>query len=253
MKTLLALVCGLVLPLCAAEAPEPAAEPTAEPAAAERAEPAGSDMNQVSYAIGFMTGQGMKKQGLDIVQAEYAKGFADGQAGKDPAMTEKEMEELLQAFQMEMMMKMRAKMEEAGSKNVTDGKKFLDENKKKEGWKTTKSGLQYKVITAGKGAKPSADDTVEVHYKGTLIDGKEFDSSYKRGEPATFPVGGVIKGWTEALQMMPVGSKWQIVLPAELAYGERGAGQDIGPNAVLCFDVELLDIKKGGDAPQWGE
>lgn len=215
-----------------------------EAAAPDTAEPAGVDMSKVSYAIGFKTGQGMKEQGLELVKEEYLKGFADGQAGTDSAITKEDMEELLQAFQMEMMMKMQAKRQAAGVQNVAAGKKFLEENAKQEGWKTTKSGLQYKVITEGKGAKPKATDTVEVHYRGTLIDGKEFDSSYKRGEPATFPLNGVIKGWTEALQLMPVGSKWQIVLPPELAYGERGAGQDIGPNAVLRFDVELLDIKK---------
>jgi len=248
MKNVFALLCSVALAagLQAAElneATEAAPAVAKEAAAPDTAEPAGVDMSKVSYAIGFKTGQGMKQQGLELVKEEYLKGFADGQADKESAIAEEEMEQLLQAFQMEMMMKMQAKRQAASAQNMADGKKFLEENAKQEGWKTTKSGLQYKVITEGKGAKPKATDTVEVHYRGTLIDGKEFDSSYKRGEPATFPVNGVIKGWTEALQMMPVGSKWQIVLPPELAYGERGAGQDIGPNAVLRFEVELLDIK----------
>lgn len=215
-----------------------------EVSAPDTAKPAGVDMSKVSYAIGFKTGQGMKQQGLELVKEEYLKGFADGQAGAAAAISEEEMQELLQAFQMEMIKKMQAKRQADAAQNVTEGKKFLEENAKQEGWKTTKSGLQYKILTEGKGAKPNATDTVVVHYRGTLINGKEFDSSYQRGEPATFPLNGVIPGWTEALQMMPVGSKWQIVLPPELAYGEHGAGPDIGPNAVLRFEVELLDIKK---------
>lgn len=237
---------ALVISVQAAEGEEPKAkmpEPPKEASAPAAAAPAGVDMRKVSYAIGFKTGQGMKQQGLEVVKEEYLKGFADGQAGAVSAISEDDMEEVLQAFQMEMIKKMQAQRKAEAAQNVTEGKKFLEENAKQEGWKTTKSGLQYKVLTEGKGAKPKATDTVVVHYRGTLIDGKEFDSSYKRGEPATFPLNGVIKGWTEALQMMPVGSKWQIVLPPELAYGERGAGPDIGPNAVLRFDVELLDIK----------
>lgn len=203
-----------------------------------------ADLKKVSYAIGYRTGYGMKQQGIELDRGAYAEGFADGQSGAPATFSEDEMELQLEAYQKEMMTKLQARREAARAQNLADGKKFLEENAKKEGWKTTKSGLQYKVITEGKGRKPKANDTVVVHYRGTLIDGKEFDSSYRRGRPATFPVNGVIKGWTEALQMMPVGSKWQIVLPPELAYGERGAGPDIGPNAVLCFDVELLGIEE---------
>ena len=131
----------------------------------------------------------------------------------------------------------------SGEKNKTEGDAFLAANKAKEGVVTLPSGLQYKIITAGTGPKPTLEQTVVCHYRGTLIDGKEFDSSYKRGQPATFPVKGVIKGWTEVLQLMPVGSKWQVFIPSDLAYGERGAGADIGPNATLVFEIELVAIK----------
>ena len=140
------------------------------------------------------------------------------------------------------MAKQAAAKKEQGEKNETQGKKFLEENKKKEGWKTTASGLQYKVLKEGKGAAPKETDTVKVNYRGTTIDGTEFDSSYKRGQPATFPVNRVIKGWTEALQLMKPGAKYQLAIPSDLAYGERGAGSDIGPNSTLLFDVELLEI-----------
>ena len=140
--------------------------------------------------------------------------------------------------------RMEAKRKQDTETNKKEGDTFLAANKAKPGVTTLPSGLQYKVLKEGTGPKPTPTDTVECNYRGTLIDGKEFDSSYKRGEPATFPVTGVIKGWTEALQLMPVGSKWQLVLPPDLAYGERGAGADIGPNATLVFEVELLSIVK---------
>lgn len=145
----------------------------------------------------------------------------------------------MMAFQQEMS----SKMKNLAEKNTKEGEAFLEANKKKSGVITLPSGLQYKILKEGNGAKPTATQTVKCHYRGTLIDGKEFDSSYKRGEPTEFPVGGVIKGWTEALQLMPVGSKWELYIPSTLAYGERGAGQTIGPNAVLIFEIELLSIK----------
>ncbi len=135
------------------------------------------------------------------------------------------------------------KMQEAGAANKTEGEAFLAANKSKDGVVTLPSGLQYKILTAGTGPKPTASDSVVCNYRGTLINGTEFDSSYKRGQPATFGVGQVIKGWTEALQLMPVGSKWQLFIPSSLAYGERGAGAEIGPNATLIFEVELLSIQ----------
>ena len=150
----------------------------------------------------------------------------------------------MMAFQQLMEAKMAAKAEALTKENIAAGAKYLEENKKREGVKVTESGLQYEVLTAGSGPKPAASDTVSVHYHGTLLDGTVFDSSVERGVPAEFAVGGVIPGWTEALQLMPTGSKWKVVIPSELAYGPRGAGRDIGPHATLVFEVELLDIKK---------
>jgi len=199
--------------------------------------------DKVSYSIGADIGNNLKKNDLDINPDFLAQGLRDAFNGKT-VMTEEEMKSTLQDFQKEMQAKMEAKHKAAADKNKTEGEKFLDENKKKEGVQTTADGLQYKIIKTGTGAKPKADDTVVVNYKGTLISGTEFDSSYKRGEPATFPVNGVIPGWTEALQLMPVGSKWELYIPANLAYGEN-APPSIGPNQVLIFEVELLDIKKG--------
>ena len=158
-------------------------------------------------------------------------------------MSKEEREKTLQAFQKEMMEKQIAASKEAGAKNQAEGEKFLAENKKKEGVKTTVSGLQYKVLKEGAGPSPKETDTVVTNYRGTLIDGTEFDSSYKRNEPATFQVNRVIKGWLEPLQLMKPGAKYQLVIPSSLAYGERGAGQLIGPNATLIFEVELLSIK----------
>jgi FKBP-type peptidyl-prolyl cis-trans isomerase FklB len=148
------------------------------------------------------------------------------------------------AFQKEMMAKREQAGKEAGAKNKVEGEAFLAENGKKEGVVTLPDGLQYKILKEGDGAKPKATDTVTVHYRGTLISGTEFDSSYKRKEPVSFPVNGVIAGWTEALQLMKVGSKWQLFIPSTLAYGERGAGPDLGPNATLIFEVELISIGK---------
>lgn len=199
--------------------------------------------DKASYSIGLNIGTNMKRQGLDLNAAMIGKGFADAFSGEKPLMTEEEMKQTMQAFQSEMQTKMMAKHKEQGDKNKVSGEKFLEENKKKDGVVTLPSGLQYKVITAGKGEKPKASDTVETNYRGTLVDGTEFDSSYKRKETATFPVTGVIPGWTEALQLMPVGSKWQLFIPSNLAYGEN-APPEIGANSTLIFEVELLGIKK---------
>ncbi len=196
-----------------------------------------------SYAIGIDIGGSLKKQPFEVDAALVAKGLKDALSGGKTLMTDQEVKETLMALQQEIMAKQQARMKEAGEKNKKEGEAFLAENKTKEGVKALPSGLQYKVITEGKGKKPAATDTVSVHYRGTLIDGTEFDSSFKRNQPATFPVNGVIKGWTEALQLMKEGSKWQLFIPSDLAYGERGAGAVIGPNAVLIFEVELLSIK----------
>jgi FKBP-type peptidyl-prolyl cis-trans isomerase FklB len=201
-----------------------------------------SQKEKLSYAIGIDMGSSLKKNGIDVDADILFQGIKDSLTGAKQLMTEQELRETIQTAQKELQARQMEKMKALAEKNKKDGEAFLAENKKKKGVKTTASGLQYKVITEGKGKTPKATDTVTVNYKGTLVDGTEFDSSYKRNEPATFPVGGVIKGWTEALQLMKEGSKWQLVIPADLAYGERGGGP-IGPNAVLVFEVELLSIK----------
>ncbi len=197
--------------------------------------------DKISYIIGMDIGTNLKKQSIDIDSNILAKGVKDALAGTKPLLTEQEIQETMVAFQKEMM----AKQAEVAKKNKAEGEAFLTENKKKEGVKTLLSGLQYKVIKAGTGKKPKSTDTVTAHYRGTLINGTEFDSSYKRGQPATFPVsGGMIPGWTEALQLMEEGAKWQLFIPSNLTYGEKGAGRDIGPNATLIFEIELVSIQE---------
>jgi FKBP-type peptidyl-prolyl cis-trans isomerase FklB len=199
--------------------------------------------DKVSYAIGMNIGTNLHRQSVDVDPKILQQGLQDALAGGKTLLSEDEARATLTEFQNEMRQKQQEKMQQAGEANKKDGDAFLAANKTKEGVVTLASGLQYKIITAGTGPKPTATDSVVCNYRGTLIDGKEFDSSYKRGQPATFPVSGVIKGWTEALQLMPVGSKWQLFVPSEMAYGERGSGPDIGPNATLIFEVELLSIQ----------
>src|SRR5271170_7008818 len=200
-----------------------------------------------SYALGMRTGQRMaesfKKQSVPFDPAILARGMKDGLAGGKTLLTDDEAQAAIKAVQDDVGKKQQEKMKEAGAANKKEGDAFLAENKGKEGVITLPSGLQYKILTAGTGPKPTASDTVVCNYRGTLINGTEFDSSYKRGQPATFPVSGVIKGWTEALQLMGVGSKWQLFIPSDLAYGDRGAGADIGPDATLIFEVELISIQ----------
>ena len=196
---------------------------------------------RVSYALGSDIGTNLKRQDLDLDPKVLAAAIADAFAGKS-AMDEKEVRAALDDLRKMAMSKMETKAKVDGEKNVKEGEAFLAANGKKEGVKTTASGLQYKVIKAGAGATPKASDEVKVHYHGTLIDGTVFDSSVERGEPVSFPVTGVIPGWVEALQLMKVGDKWQLTIPSKLAYGPNGAGGKIGPNAVLVFDVELLAI-----------
>lgn len=202
-----------------------------------------SEKDKVSYSIGLEIGNSFKNQAIDIDTSALEAGIKDALSGSKPLLTESEIKTVMTAFQKGMAEKQAEKMKAAVEKNKKEGEDFLTENKKKEGVKTTSSGLQYKVIKNGEGKMPKVTDTVSVHYRGTLLDGTEFDSSFKRGEPATFPLNGVIKGWTEALQLMKVGSKWQLFIPANIAYGERGAGQMIGPNSTLIFEVELLAIQ----------
>ena len=194
--------------------------------------------DKVSYSFGLNVGFTFKKQNIDMNTDVFMAGFKDAMTGKDPALNEQQVREVMSAFEKDMEQKQQA----AGQKNTTDGEKYLADNKNKPGVKTTASGLQYKVLKEGTGAAPKETDTVTVNYRGTLIDGTEFDSSYKRGEPATFPLNRVIKGWTEGLQLMKVGAKYQFVIPPGIAYGERAAGQ-ITPNSTLIFEVELLDAK----------
>lgn len=203
-----------------------------------------SQKNKASYTIGVQMGMQLSQQKNDIDMNSVIEGFKDAFSGTKPQLSMEEMQQAMQTFQQKVRDEQMAKMKELGDRNAKEGAAFLEKNKEKEGVKTLKSGLQYKVLKTGDGASPKASDTVVTHYRGTLINGEVFDSSYKRGEPATFPVSGVIKGWTEALQKMKVGGKWKLFVPADLAYGERGAGKTIGPNAVLIFEIELLEIKK---------
>jgi FKBP-type peptidyl-prolyl cis-trans isomerase FklB len=190
---------------------------------------------KVSYIIGIDIGSNLKKQSIDIDPNILAKGIQDALGGAKSLLTDQEVQETMVAFQKELM-----------EKHKKQGEDFLAENKKKEGVKTLPSGLQYKVIKAGTGKKPKANDTVTANYRGTLLDGTEFDSSYKRGQPATFRVSGVIPGWTEALQLMEEGAKWQLFVPSNLAYGQRGAGKVIRPNTALIFEIELVSIQERG-------
>ena len=198
---------------------------------------------KASYAIGMNWGTGLHRQAIDVDTAALLQGMKDALAGGKTLLTEDEARTALMQLQKEMQEKQQAKAAAEGEANKKEGEAFLAANKSKEGVVTLPSGLQYKILTAGTGPKPTATDSVVCNYKGTLINGTEFDSSYKRGEPATFPVTGVIKGWTEALQLMPVGSKWELYIPADLAYGDNPPpGAEITPGATLVFEVELLSI-----------
>jgi FKBP-type peptidyl-prolyl cis-trans isomerase FklB len=232
----------------------PAAKST-HPAAAKTATPGAvtvltTDKQKASYAIGMNVGSGLHRQGVDLDDAALLQGMKDALSGGKTLLTEEEARAALTKLQGEMQAKMQAKAAQEGEANKKEGDAFLAANKTKEGVVTLPSGLQYKILKEGNGPKPTASDSVVCNYKGTLINGTEFDSSYKRGEPATFPVTGVIKGWTEALQLMPVGSKWQLFIPPDLAYGPRGTpGGPIGPNATLVFEVELISIKDKNPPP----
>jgi FKBP-type peptidyl-prolyl cis-trans isomerase FklB len=197
-----------------------------------------STKDKASYSIGMSIGNNLKEQGIELNPEAVAAGIKAAVTGQKPLLTDEEMQQAILALQMEMM----AKMEQQGEKNLKEGEAFLAANKKKTGIQTTASGLQYRIITKGKGDKPKATDRVTTHYTGRLIDGTEFDSSLKRNEPATFPLSGIIEGWREALQLMAVGSKWELFIPAELAYGEEGRPPVIPPNSTLVFEIELLKI-----------
>ncbi len=204
----------------------------------EKSPPLKDQKDKFSYSIGVNIGSNLSKQNIPVNPDAITAGIKDAIAGK-PQLTPDQIKEVMATFEKDMEQKQKA----AGEKNASEGTKFLEENKKKDGVKTTGSGLQYKALKQGTGAQPKESDTVTVNYRGTLINGTEFDSSYKRGQPATFPLSGVIKGWTEGLQLMKVGSKYQLFVPPNLGYGDRAVGPDISPNSTLIFEVELLDIK----------
>ncbi len=198
---------------------------------------------KASYSIGVNFIKRMQAQNVEIDVDTFIRGIGDASTGKEPAMTQPAMTQAIKDFEQHVSNIRLQKQKEMGAKNVEAGKAFLSDNANKEGVITTKSGLQYKVIKEGEGDSPKLDDTVVTNYEGRLIDGQVFDSSYKRNQPATFPVKGVIKGWTEALQLMQVGAKWQLYVPADIAYGASQRGQFIKPNSTLIFDIELLEIK----------
>ena len=202
-----------------------------------------SDKEKISYSIGMDIGGNLKRGSVEVDPDLLARGLKDSYVGGKTLLTEDQARQAIADFQKTLAAKQAETMKILSEKNKADGEKFLAENAKKEGVKVLPSGLQYMEVTPGQGKSPKIADNVTTHYKGTLIDGTEFDSSYRRGQPVTFPVSGVIAGWTEALQLMKEGAKWQLFVPSRLAYGERGAGQVIGPNATLVFEVELISVK----------
>jgi FKBP-type peptidyl-prolyl cis-trans isomerase FklB len=240
---------GPTTPAAKTQAGKTPAAKTGTTAAKPAPLPLKTTKEKASYAIGMSMAKGMKAQGVDIDPAILARGLKDGLAG-NTQLTDEQAQAALTELQNDVKTKQEAKAKIVGDANKKAGDEFLAANKTKEGVVAMPSGLQYKILKAGTGPKPTAADTVECNYKGTLLNGKEFDSSYKRGQPAAFPVGQVIKGWTEALQLMPVGSKWELFVPAELAYGSRATGPDISPNSTLIFEVELLSIKPKEEAPK---
>ena len=203
---------------------------------------------RLSYAIAYGMGHRLSADNVPIEAAAFTAGIKDGADGNEPRMTEEEITAELTAYQQEIMARQEQVQAVAGEANRAASEAFLAENAAREGVIVTDSGLQYEILEAGTGAIPGAEDTVEVHYRGTLVDGTEFDSSYGRGETVTFGVGQVIAGWTEALQLMPAGSKWKLAIPSDLAYGPGGIGQMIGPDAALVFEVELVSIPSQADA-----
>jgi FKBP-type peptidyl-prolyl cis-trans isomerase len=252
------LLLGNAVAQKATKAPPPPAKAQPTPAAkelpdapkannqADAALPTQKD--KVSYAIGMQVGSNLARQSVDVDPNVLLRGLTDAIAGK-PIMTEDGARSVLMQLQNDLKAKQEEKMKEAAVSNKNEGDAFLAANKAKEGVVTLPSGLQYKILKEGTGPKPTTTDKVVCNYRGTLINGTEFDSSYKRGQPATFPVTGVIKGWTEALQLMPVGSKWQLFIPSNLAYGEQARSAEIGPNSTLLFELELISVEDKTPAP----
>jgi FKBP-type peptidyl-prolyl cis-trans isomerase len=201
-----------------------------------------TEEKKVSYSLGVILGQKLSQDMKDMDLDAFQAGLKAVYDGKTPEMSEEEIGKTMQSFQMKKIEEQRKAMDELGNANKEAGAAYMAENAKKENVKTTESGLQYEELVAGSGAQPTAEDTVKVHYRGTLIDGTEFDSSYSRNEPVSFPLGGVIPGWTEGLQLMKEGGKAKLVIPSDLAYGPGGMGNAIGPNSTLVFEVELLEV-----------
>lgn len=231
--------------------PKPVAGTVVGTAAAAKSENSAlpTQKDKFGYVIGLDIGNMLKKQYIDINPNTLLLGLKAALNDEKMLLTESEQKEILTELQKTVQAKQTEARNKQLEKNKKDGEEFLAKNKTTKGVVTLPSGLQYKVIAEGKGTSPAVTDTVTVNYQGTLIDGTEFDSSYKRGQPATFPVTGVIKGWTEALQLMKPNSKWELYIPPELAYGERGAGSNIGPNSTLIFNVELLSVTTGQQQP----
>jgi FKBP-type peptidyl-prolyl cis-trans isomerase FklB len=267
MKRMGMAILALGLLACGAKAQQaPAKAPAAPPAKAPAAAPAQSTSGQssaqapslapgfktqkekVSYAIGMEMGKGVKTQGIDVDPAIMTQGLKDGLSGAKPQMSEDELRQVITSLQQDIRQKQMQAQEAAAAENKTKGEAFLAENAKKGGVVALPDGLQYKIMTPGQGKKPQESDTVLCNYKGTFLDGTEFDSSAKAGKPVPFEVKNVIPGFREILQLMPVGSKWQVFIPSSLAYGERGAGGVIGPNATLIFEVEVVSIQDSAPA-----
>jgi len=273
MKRMGMAVLALGLMACGVRAQQaPANAPPAPPAKAPAAGPAKSSApakapaaasafknqkEKLSYAIGMEMGKGVKTQGIDVDPALLTQGLNDALSGGKPRMSEEELKQVITALQQDLRQKQTASQQAAGAENKAKGDAYLAENAKKDGVVALPDGLQYKILTAGQGKKPAEADTVLCNYKGTFIDGTEFDSSEKAGKPVPFEVKNVIPGFKEVLQLMPVGSKWQVFIPSSLGYGERGAGSVIGPNSALIFEIELVGIQEptspaGASAPAGG-
>ena len=258
MKRLFFAASLCVLPAYAQDT-QPSGSPQSSPLASTAAPNLKDEKDKLSYSLGVDIGRTLQRLDVDLNQQALSQGLSDVLAKRSPALNDQEIQQTLQNFQKQLIQKQQAamakkqtEMKDLAEKNKAEGKKFLDENAKKPGIKTLPDGLQYKVEKEGTGPKPKETDVVETNYRGTLTNGQEFDSSEKNGGPVSFPVNGVIKGWTEALKLMPVGSKWKLYIPSDLAYGDEGAGDTIQPGSTLVFDVELLGIKKDAAGGQPG-
>lgn len=241
MRIALALLLCFATHAAAQEETEETQAPVADTAAGDDASAEARFTEKVSYCVGLDLGRRLSGDDVPVDLGAVVAGLRDGLSGESQ-LTDEQIDAVMRRFNQVLQQKAAEKMANAAEENLARGEAFLAENLKKDGVQSTESGLQYRVIEEGDGPSPGPRDTVRCHYEGTLIDGSVFDSSYKRGQPAVFPVGGVIEGWVEALQMMKVGAKWEVFLPAKIAYKERGSASVIGPNETLVFQIELLEI-----------